>query len=155
MNHTEQVKLVKRKRKQRSAPFDVADQAKGDVPVTKTLQATEHQEQCSFVNWFRVAHRGVRILAIPNGGNRNVVTAMRLRNEGVSAGVPDLFVPAWGLWIEMKRTKGGSVKSQQKDWMDYLESIGQTVLVCRGARAAREAVGEFVKVTARNVGGRK
>ena len=68
---------------------------------------TEHEEQREYVRWFRQAYPEVRIMAIPNGGARSPATASRLKAEGVSPGVPDLFVPAWGLWVEMKRAKGG------------------------------------------------
>ena len=71
--------------------------------------------------------------------------AGRLKAEGVSAGVPDLFVPEWLLWIEFKRQKGGSVSKEQKEWHEYLDSIGQTVLICKGAEHAREIVLNFVK----------
>lgn len=105
-----------------------------------TTLPTEHQEQCAFVNWFRAQFRGVRIFAIPNGGKRNVIVATRLRDEGASAGVPDLFCPAWHLWVELKRRKGGRLTKHQEDWIAYLESIGHTVLIGKGATDAREKV---------------
>lgn len=97
---------------------------------------SEHVEQCEFVRWFKLRHREVRIFAIANGGARTPATAGRLKAEGVSAGVPDLCVPAWSLWIEMKRTKGGSVSPEQKDWIEYLASVGHRVIVARGAADA-------------------
>ena len=63
-----------------------------------------------------------------------------LKAEGVQAGVPDLFVPAWSLWIEMKRETGGTVSPAQRDWIAYLEGIGHTVIVGRGFDDAREQV---------------
>ena len=63
-----------------------------------------------------------------------------LKAEGVTAGVPDLFVPAWLLWIEMKREKGGTVSPAQRDWISYLESIGHQVIVGRGFEDAKEQV---------------
>jgi hypothetical protein len=111
---------------------------------------TEHEEQRNLVRWFRqtfglVTKGGVRIFAIPNGSQRSRTTGAKLKAEGVSAGVPDLFVPAWTLWIEMKRAEGGSVSAEQRDWHAYLRSIGHTVLVCRGFSHAREEIEAFVK----------
>jgi hypothetical protein len=101
---------------------------------------TEHFEQRELVMWFRQTYPGVRILAIPNGGQRSMATAARLKAEGVCAGVPDLFIPAWKLWVEMKRQKGGSVSAEQKDWIAYLESVGYTTLVCKGAEDAKKKI---------------
>lgn len=101
---------------------------------------TEHEEQREMVKWFRQTFAGVRIFAIPNGGARSITTAAKLKVEGVSAGVPDLYVPAWKLWIEMKRVKGGVVDKSQKDWHEYLTSIGDTVIVCRGADEAKQMI---------------
>ena len=106
---------------------------------------TEHVEQREFVSWFRKTYPAIRILAIPNGSQRSRTTGARLKAEGVVAGVPDLLIPAWNLWIEMKRADGGSVSTQQKDWHRYLESIDHTVLVCAGFSQAKEKVEELVK----------
>ena len=101
---------------------------------------TEHEEQRELVKWFRQSFDGIRIFAIPNGGARTITTAAKLKVEGVSAGVPDLYVPEWKLWIEMKRTKGGVVDKAQKDWHDYLTAIGDRVIVCRGADEAKRMI---------------
>lgn len=105
--------------------------------------ASEHAEQVTFVQWFKRQHPGVRIFAIPNGGQRNVVVAAKMKAEGVSRGVPDLYVPAWGLWIEMKRTKGWALSPEQRDWIGYLEGIGDTVIVGNGAEDAISKVNVF------------
>ena len=115
-------------------------------PVLSDAPArTEHVEQREFVSWFRKTYPAIRILAVPNGSQRSRTTGARLKAEGVVAGVPDLLVPAWNLWIEMKRADGGSVSTQQKDWHRYLESIDHTVLVCAGFLQAKEKVEELVK----------
>jgi len=101
---------------------------------------SEHFEQRELVKWFRQTFKGVRIFAIPNGGARNITTAARLKVEGVSAGVPDLYVPAWKLWIEMKRTEGGVVDKNQKDWHQYLTSIGDVVIIGYGADGAKSLI---------------
>ena len=103
----------------------------------------EHEEQRELVRWFRQTWPGVRIFAIPNGGHRSPATAGRLKAEGVSSGVPDLFIPAGGLWVEMKRTKGGSVSPEQKDWIKYLEDVGYCAKVCKGAEDAKGKIQDF------------
>lgn len=101
---------------------------------------SEHLEQREFVSWFRKNHPGVRIFAIPNGGARSIATASRLKAEGVSAGVPDLFIPAWRVWIEMKRAKGGTLSQKQKDWREYLTGCGYVVIVAHGKEEAIRAI---------------
>jgi len=104
---------------------------------------SEHVEQREFVMWFRQTFGPVRIFAIPNGGKRGKAEAMRLLVEGVSAGVPDLYVPAWRLWIEMKRQEGGRLSPEQKDWRDYLTSIGDAWIVAKGRDDAVRQVQDF------------
>ena len=104
---------------------------------------TEHFEQRELVRWFRQTWPGVRIFAIPNGGARSAATAGRLKVEGVSSGVPDLFVPAWRLWVEMKRIKGGSVSAEQMDWIAYLGSVNYWCIVGKGADDAKAKISSF------------
>ncbi len=113
-----------------------------DVGGSQSARAgrSEHVEQREFVSWFRQTYRGVRIFAIPNGEARSRTVGARLKLEGVSPGVPDLFVPELGLWVEMKRAKGGTVSAVQKDWHRYLLSIGQRVIVAHGCADAMRQV---------------
>ena len=99
---------------------------------------SEHEEQVLFVQWFRRTYPDVRIFAIPNGEKRSQSAGARLKAEGVSAGVPDLYIPAWNTWIEMKRSKGGRVSEKQKDWIAYLEGIGHKVFICAGLDIAKK-----------------
>ena len=99
---------------------------------------TEHEEQRELVRWFRQTYPGVRIFAIPNGGSRSPATAGRLKAEGVSKGVPDLFIPEWRLWIEMKRQNGGTVSAEQKDWIAYLENCGYFCFVAKGEKECKK-----------------
>ncbi len=114
-----------------------------DVLSTPDRIPTEHEEQRELVRWFRQTYSGVRIFAIPNGGARSKATAGRLKAEGVSSGVPDLFIPAWGLWVEMKRSKGGSLSAEQKDWIAYLESVRFCCIVGKGADDAKGKLQAF------------
>ena len=93
---------------------------------------TEHEEQRELVRDFRQAYPGVLIFSIPNGGWRTKATALKLRVEGCVAGIPDLFVPEWCLWIEMKRSTGGRVSAEQKEQIAYLEQIGHAVIIGKG-----------------------
>ena len=110
-----------------------------------TTSRSESDEQIGFIAWWDASFPAVRIFHVPNGGHRQISVAKRLKDEGVRPGVPDLFAPAWLLWIEMKRTRGGRLSADQKDWIEYLQSIGHTVIVARGARDASAQVIAFLR----------
>jgi len=117
----------------------------GGYSVLKLPIASEHAEQVGFVHWFRARFPRVLIFAIPNGGKRAANTARQLKAEGVVRGVPDLFVPEWRLWVEMKRAKGGSLSPDQRGMIAYLDAIGHHVIVGKGAADASKQVLEWLK----------
>ena len=119
--------------------------ARGAVLSADKIPSEDH-EQMHLVQWFRRTYPLVRIFAIPNGGHRHPAVAAKMKATGVSSGVPDLFIPEWQLWIEMKRTKGGSLSMEQKDWIKYLEDVGYCVKVCKGAEAAKKQIQAFVTI---------
>jgi hypothetical protein len=108
-------------------------------------QPSEHLEQVRLVSWFRRSYPGVRVFAIANGGGRSMAQGAALKAEGVSPGVPDLCVPEWSLWVEMKRETGGIVSPVQKDWIEYLEGIGHRVIVGRGFDDAKRQIEDVKK----------
>lgn len=105
---------------------------------------TEDEEQIEFVQWMRRNHPGHRIFAIPNGGARHPVVAAKMKAGGVSKGVPDLFIPSLRLFIEMKRTKGGTVSPEQKEWIEYLTSFNYMAVVFKGCEEAKNFVNEVM-----------
>lgn len=86
------------------------------------MKSREHEIQAACVKWFDLTYPlyRSRLFAIPNGGARSITTAVRLKAEGVRAGVWDLFlaVPDFsyelgGLFIEMKAGKNKLTDEQQ------------------------------------------
>ena len=111
---------------------------------------SEDQEQAWLVAWFRRHHPGLLIFAIPNGGHRHKATAALLKATGVAPGVPDLFIPEprggrHGLFVEMKRTKGGSLSPEQKAWLDALSARGYLAIKCAGFEAAKAAIAAYLE----------
>lgn len=114
----------------------------------------ESAEQAALFKWAHMA-RGkypeLRMLFhIPNGGSRDPREAHNLKLQGVQPGVPDLFLPVprggyHGLFVELKRSKGGTVSEDQKVWIDRLNHLGFRAVVCRGWDAARAEIELYLR----------
>lgn len=86
---------------------------------------------------------------IPNGGARDRVTGARLKAQGVKRGVPDICLPVarggkHGLYIELKRQRGGRVSEDQRMWLDELDKQGYAVAVCRGWQEAAAEIKQYM-----------
>lgn len=115
----------------------------------------EHSEQVTLMQWWALACHGFGVpeaclFAIPNGGERNVIVASKLKAEGVRAGVPDLFLACGsscfnGLFIEMKKTRGGRVSEAQRAYLDMLTERGYLAVVCNGWLEAKQIIEQYLK----------
>ena len=88
---------------------------------------------------------------IPNGGSRDPREAHNLKEQGVKAGVPDIFLPVargeyHGLFVEMKRTKGGIVRREQKQWQAELAAQGYRAIICKGFYEARDEILKYLSL---------
>jgi hypothetical protein len=117
---------------------------------------TEESEQFDLVAWLDQLASTVPDLlyfAIPNGGWRPRVKAAKLRQAGVKAGVPDLFIPTprsgyHGLFIELKRIKGGYTSYEQRQWLQWLQANGYMAQVCPGATIAKTVISKYLGCSA-------
>jgi hypothetical protein len=86
------------------------------------MNISEHQLQSLYFDWVRIMREQDRryklIAAIPNGGHRHISVAKKLKREGVSRGLPDVF-NFWmtsyhtGLVLEFKVGKNGLTEDQE------------------------------------------
>lgn len=116
--------------------------------------SSESEEQEILFQWAQM-RRGMypeldMMFHIPNGGSRGKAEAGRFKAEGVKAGVPDICLPVargeyHGLYIELKRLKGGKVSDEQKDWIRRLDEQGYAAVVCYGWMAAAELIGKYLR----------
>jgi hypothetical protein len=116
---------------------------------------SEHEEQAALVSLCRAYEARYPALgmayAIPNGGARHKATAARLMAEGVRAGVPDLCIPVprrgyHGLYIELKRTRGGRLSEAQFAYAAALRGYGHRVEVCAGWYAAWAVICDYLEI---------
>lgn len=89
--------------------------------------------------------------AIPNGGKRDIRTAVKLKATGVKKGVPDinLDVPVGryhGLRIELKKPKLGKISKEQSEFMERLQQQGFRCEVCYGWLEARDVIVNYLGV---------
>lgn len=100
---------------------------------------TEHQIQCAIVEfWNYRGRRDLDLFAIPNGGIRNIVTAKRLKAEGVKAGVPDMCVTLPGGrvgWLEVKAIRG-RLSDEQKELATRWQALGHLYAIVRDVKDA-------------------
>lgn len=54
-------------------------------------------------------------------------------SQGMKKGYPDLFIPEYKLYIELKRRDGGVISAEQLACHEKLRSFGYRVEVCHGA----------------------
>ena len=101
------------------------------------MKQNESKLQQSCVSWFRSQYPHYRkiLFAVPNGGLRSVITAARMKAEGVVAGVSDLLllIPRGeyhGMAIEMKSGKNDLTESQQ-DFKQAVQKHGYRHVTCR------------------------
>lgn len=121
--------------------------------MKRTPIPTEANEQAALFRWADVAsgaHPELKLLHhIPNGGSRDPREAHNLRLQGVKPGVPDIFLPVpkgrhHGLYIELKRVRGGRVSDDQRAWLDRLNHLGYRALVCKGWQEAQTAILDYL-----------
>ena len=123
----------------------------------RAIKKTEHSEQVALFDWAKAnesRHLQLGLMfAIPNQGGKGksaVIRGLRMVNEGLKKGVPDIFlgVPRngkHGLFIELKVGKNKPSKNQLW-WIHSLRAEGYAVEVCYGFLEAQTAIIDFLEI---------
>ena len=117
------------------------------------MRDTEHKLQVTLVNWFRIQYREYQglLFAIPNGGQRNVVVAAKLKAEGVMSGVADMLLCVsrkgyHGLFIEVKVAKKYSHQSEsQRIFQSNVEKEGYLYVVVRSLNDFMQVINNYLR----------
>lgn len=85
---------------------------------------------------------------VPNGGSRNKLEAVKLKQMGVKAGVSDLCLPYpkgiyCGLYIEMKYGNNRRQETQ-KDFLADMAAAGHFVVTCYSAEDAMRVITQYL-----------
>ena len=104
------------------------------MALSKAARPSEHQLQVAYFDWAKMHPVARRADAIPNGGQRHITVAAKLKAEGVRKGVLDIHLPvarggANGLWIEMKAGYNNLTEEQSVE-VSQLLADGFAVAVC-------------------------
>lgn len=121
----------------------------GRKKVRKEACPLEESEQLALAGWLDAI--GVLWCHVPNGGHRHVLTAIRLKRQGVKPGVPDILIfdrpyPVEngkvfsGVAIELKRRdkKVSNISPDQAKWLSALTERGWLCSAFYGADSAIE-----------------
>jgi hypothetical protein len=107
---------------------------------------SEFEEQCEFVHWFKKTYPGVVIMSIRNGGSRTPRERSDQMREGLHPGAADLYIPAWHLWIEFKKVKGGVLSEEQIEFAKYVRITCRDFWVlAEGCEQGKLKILEFVE----------
>ena len=120
----------------------------------RTRAPFESEEQKALFDWAELAQiqwPELKLLhACPNGGKRAPREAHNLKLQGVKPGVPDIEFPVarggyHGLYIELKRRRGGRLSPEQEEWIYDLNAEGNKAIVCMGWEQAKDAIEKYLE----------
>lgn len=109
----------------------------------------EHELQKSCLKYMRLQYHDVIIFSIPNGAKRSKTERAIAKSEGLTAGIPDLYIACpskgfHGLFIELKNGKHGRVSDKQMEMMARLESFGYKCVVVRTFDEFKEVTDNYL-----------
>lgn len=123
-------------------------------PEDYAKAGTEHAHQVALFMFFAQNREKYPetewMYAIPNGGERNIAVAGRLKAEGVKTGVSDICLPVFrggfhGLYVEMKKP-GGKESEKQKEFGTFLKTQGYMYQCCDHWEKARDLIVDYLSL---------
>jgi len=125
------------------------------TPEQLAHNGTEDNHQAALFCWaalpaqqFKYPELRLMLFAIPNGGERHIAVAAKLKATGTKAGVSDIFLSVarggyHGLYIELKDMTGRA-KDNQLAFIAAAQSEGYAACVCHGWIAAAKAIQQYM-----------
>lgn len=124
--------------------------------MKKNETPLETEEQISFVEY--CAGKGIRAISTQNGtyipkkkGFNHFAYINRQKRMGLADGFPDLIILAKNsehevLFLEMKRQKGGKLRDEQQEWIEYLDGENYAVGVAYGCDSAIRILNKYLEM---------
>lgn len=124
----------------------------------KLVVPTERQEQRALVKWLRL-HPILKDFFCKNNneGKRTEAQTWHLKLEGLTPGVPDLFIyypnqTKHGLWLEMKRNmsyppsaKKNASWALQEAFIERVKNVGYAGSFCFGWEDGKKIIEEYMR----------
>lgn len=127
----------------------------GGTKLYKVELVYEYKMQIAIINethFIRYKNKTVfdYIHHTPNGGDRNLIEAVKFKKMGVKPGYPDLTIDIVtkdfaGLRIELKRGSKGELSPEQIDLLALLNEEGYLAVVCTSITDATDTIRKYVK----------
>jgi len=120
----------------------------------KQKPPTEEQDQIRLFEWAHLQKGKCPELGLlnssANGVRLPIGLAVKTVRLGLRKGYPDIFLPVarkgyHGLYIELKRVKGGKVSPEQEWWLEKLTEQGYYAVVCKGADEAIKTIIDYLE----------
>ena len=116
---------------------------------TKVNNTSESHDQIRLCNW--MDDNNILYYAIYNEGKRSIGAAIKAVSMGLRSGVPDLCLPIarngyHGMYLELKRSKGGRISPNQEIWIKALTAQGYYVVVAKGYSCALNEICKYMGI---------
>ena len=115
---------------------------------------TEGQEQEIIFKWADLQTAIMPELKLLNGSLNGVKlsigSAMKAKRQGMRKGYPDIALPIaragyHGLFIELKKDKGGRPSKEQKEWLAELNRQGYLALCIHGSKLSIDVIKMYLR----------
>lgn len=110
-------------------------------------KSTEQKEQIRFVQYVRTFMPHLLIASIPNGSGTSAANRLKLVNEGLLAGMPDIMVMDISriLFLEFKRPDGkGRLSGKQDSIIRWINALGHYAAVVESDEQARKVLAKWL-----------
>lgn len=113
--------------------------------MKNTTPHESYEQQC-LVAKLNELYPGILMDINPAAGMLlTVKMAARVKLLGYQAGTPDIFLPEYKIYLELKRIEGGKLSPAQKSRLEKLKKAGYIVIVAKGAVDALNQIQEAMK----------
>lgn len=128
----------------------------GVTPEKLAHNGTEDNHQAALFCWAALPEQQNRypefhlmLFAIPNGGERHIAVAAKMKATGTKAGTLDIFLSVarggcHGLYIELKKLEDGKPSKSQLAFIAEAHRQGYGAIVCEGWKRAAEVLQQYM-----------